>query len=420
MCREMIIQYIKKHPNIYRITIEFLNKANRAKRRHLIIRKLAKTVQRKEMLRLKTSSVLKYQRRREHLIRVLDDQQDRDVFIPANLPTRTHAQIEKVTSPAIYCTELSDVLVIGGSNVIISEDYYMNDKFDLPYSNEFEFATGPVFECHDGICCVEVDKEPKTIKRGVYLLGEASNNYYHWIFDILSKILYLNRLEEYADVPLLIDETVSRHPTCLKMLEYVDRYNHQIRIINSRKAVLVESMVYISPTTWSSVYQSQRCKTHALGRYVKPQFVIDEYQRLVLPMVESSNSSLPKRIFIYRGSNKYKRLVNEDELCRIATKYGFLPYDPGASPMLEQVRVFSNADFIIAASGAALVNLMWCQSVCRVICISPIEWNDYNYSTLAYLVGAECTYLDGELVDETRHYVDSGLFEETLNAMLNA
>jgi hypothetical protein len=45
-------------------------------------------------------------------------------------------------------------------------------------------------------------------------------------------------------------------------------------------------------------------------------------------------------------------------------------------------------------------------------------YSDYNYSTLAYLAGAECTYIDGNMLDGLYHTVDLSLFENALKSMV--
>jgi capsular polysaccharide biosynthesis protein len=144
----------------------------------------------------------------------------------------------------------------------------------------------------------------------------------------------------------------------MEMLNNIDVNNHPRVFIERGKTYKIKSLFYISPTTWSTVYQSDEIKSIAFGRYAKPQYVIDIYREIMLNKEPLSNTELPKKLFITRGSDKVKRLVNEQELCECSIKYGFIPYDPATDSIDMQIKYFSNSDYIVGASGAAFVNLM--------------------------------------------------------------
>lgn len=412
-----IIRVLKRNRTIYRVSVAARTRFNIFKRNNVFFHKVINAFSAKKTIRRENKTVFEYQNDNSCSINVFEPAEYRDIFVPINYPSRKDAYVKKEKSPAIYSTEIDDCVIIGGSNVILKDGFYLNDKFSLPYMNNFNFSVGPVVCFSSSMSEIDVDRFPKKIQKGIYLVGEASNNYYHWVFDILSRLLYLNGNSKYEKIPLLVDETVSRHPTCVKMLEYVDDFSHPIIWIKHERSYRIQSLVYVSPTTWSNVHLSQGILEYSTKRFMKPTFVVDEYRRLLFD--KANNCELDrgryKKIFITRSGDKVKRLINETELSRIAEKKGFTLIDPASFSIIEQVAIFNSAVFVIAASGAALVNLMWCRTGCKVICVSPSIWDDYNYSTLAHLVGAQCIYLDGNMVDRVKHYVSEKMFEEVLD-----
>ena len=87
--------------------------------------------------------------------------------------------------------------------------------------------------------------------------------------------------------------------------------------------------------------------------------------------------------------------------------------------MLEQIKLFNQAKYIIADEGAALVNLMWCEENTKVGCIIPKEWNDYNYSTIANFSKVDCDYIAAKLVDDINHFLDPRIFKDYLIDLLS-
>lgn len=74
-----------------------------------------------------------------------------------------------------------------------------------------------------------------------------------------------------------------------------------------------------------------------------------------------------KRIYICRQNSNSKRIKNNEELLAVLTANNFTVIQPEKMTVLEQVKTFRNADFVIGAHGAALANLMFCNADTNVI-----------------------------------------------------
>lgn len=69
----------------------------------------------------------------------------------------------------------------------------------------------------------------------------------------------------------------------------------------------------------------------------------------------------PTRIVISRNNQKLRRLVNEDALMEQLTPLGFVLIRPEDLSHGQQVALFSSAEVIVASSGAALTNIVFCR-----------------------------------------------------------
>ena len=69
----------------------------------------------------------------------------------------------------------------------------------------------------------------------------------------------------------------------------------------------------------------------------------------------------PRRLYISRRSAAVRRVINEEKLRPLLREAGFTMLELEARPWLEQVRLFSNADVILAPHGAALANTAFCK-----------------------------------------------------------
>ena len=176
-------------------------------------------------------------------------------------------------------------------------------------------------------------------------------------------------------------------------LKRVDENNHPIVFVNSGWLRKVSVLHYFSFCTFYGVYYKPPFRQDSVV-YAKPQAVIDMYRRLRNVGNEKNERDSLKRIFIARGKDKVKRLVNEDMVARKCMEAGFSIVDPGELELNEQIRLFSNAEWIIGDEGAAFVNIVFAGPEATMVCIMPESWGNRQFTTIANLSGVDSINLD--------------------------
>ena len=78
-----------------------------------------------------------------------------------------------------------------------------------------------------------------------------------------------------------------------------------------------------------------------------------------------------RRLLIDRNREKRRNLLNQDRLTAALRPLGFETVDPGVLDHADQVRLFSDAEAVVAVEGSALTNLIYCQPGTRVLEIRP-------------------------------------------------
>jgi len=108
-------------------------------------------------------------------------------------------------------------------------------------------------------------------------------------------------------------------------------------------------------------------------RWLRQRFVSN------LPDVESEKQPFSRRIYIIRTKTTGRRIINEDEVLSVLTRFGFVAYTLENMSFADQVRLFSQAEMVVAAHGAGLANIMFAQNL-KVIELFGA------YGTAAYFV----------------------------------
>lgn len=91
------------------------------------------------------------------------------------------------------------------------------------------------------------------------------------------------------------------------------------------------------------------------------------FQNKFLPLLENKNYSFSKKVFISREKAQCRKIHNEDEVFAPFEKFGFQKYVLEEMSFLEQIALFHQADYIVAASGSSLINLIFCKQGTKII-----------------------------------------------------
>lgn len=109
-----------------------------------------------------------------------------------------------------------------------------------------------------------------------------------------------------------------------------------------------------------------------------------------------------KRIYISRGKASRRRLINENKVLEKLCKEGFKSYFLEDMSIEQQVKLFSEAEAVVAPHGAGLVNIIFCRRAIRILELFP-EWVSPALTNLAYQdigreLGHACGYIMGKNV----------------------
>lgn len=202
-------------------------------------------------------------------------------------------------------------------------------------------------------------KTPKVKLQGNYvaLLSLNDNNFFHFIYDLLYKALFVKTLNQ--DFICIIKGDFVWKTELLELfgLKYIIEKSNFIEIEN---ALIVNSPIYSG----------------------EPSIEVCNILNKCLPKV-SRNKNLPKKILIFRKKAKTRKIVNEDSFLILIEKYGFAFVELEDLSISEQIELFQNAEIIIAAHGAGLSWLFACSSECIVIEFFSKNYLNYLYARVS-------------------------------------
>ena len=314
--------------------------------------------------------------------------------------------------PDMYWAELKDAKIIGGSDVVLTSDnkmlYDMLARCDEYNANMTDHGLFLLFgkPHHFGKRYIyNYIKSPNNcIEKGICLASNMSNNYFHFMAQIASKMGYIKTAGIGKDVPLLVDERVLRVPQMKQLVELLNEDQRTIIPLQANVLYKVKELYCIAcPNVVIPNRKKGAQNDDTNNKFAYDAKALDDIKSKVLAKADIAKAEqFPKRIYISRR-NCNKRRINEDEIRPVLEKYGFVFDYPEDMDIIEQTSLFNQAEHIVGASGAAFTNLVFCSKTCRVLVFLSYYHNSTCFSSLGNTKGAKMMYMVGKSDKQEAH-----------------
>jgi hypothetical protein len=203
-----------------------------------------------------------------------------------------------------------------------------------------------------------------------------SRNYFHWITEFLSRLEALDYYQQQTGRrPLLILGAKPRRWQ-LESLQLMG-YPPEDCIIWDLNRVMVNRLVVPSLRRFQSDWPHDRISPAAC------QWL----RQRMLSSLPKGDRPTAKRILISRRKAASRRILNEDAVMAALRPLGFVDCLPEELSFSEQIRLFADAEVIIAPHGSGLTNVLFAQEAIVVELFGPPAYVRPDYFQLASAIG---------------------------------
>ncbi|QEC41038.1 glycosyltransferase family 61 protein [Pseudobacter ginsenosidimutans] len=237
----------------------------------------------------------------------------------------------------------------------------------------------------------------------------GSYNYFHWTFDVLPRLLLLERSGwlEKCDQVIINELKMPFHHESLSLLNLPVQ-----KFVFSHDKVQYDAEQLLIPSVPDTGDFLPDWSLQALKKKY------DEGMKRPI-IIEA-----PK-IYISRRHAKKRKVLNEEALIQLLIGEGFQVFSPEKMSLEEQAALYRQAEIIIAPHGASQVNLLFCHPGATIIEIFSEKWVNPCYWGLAnrldlrygYLIGGE-SWNDNAYGVESDVVVDIQEMQKLLNKVL--
>jgi capsular polysaccharide biosynthesis protein len=205
----------------------------------------------------------------------------------------------------------------------------------------------------------------KKIKSNLLILSQGasgSNNYFHWLFDILPKIKICSEIYNLNEIDNFYFSELKDYQK--KILNIMGIKEKLIFDSNKYRHVQAKNIIIPEHPWYNKGYILEEVNN-------MPPWIIHWLREIFLPKSEEFNSN--EKIFIDRSESKFNhcQIINDNEISKYLESKGFTKYRVGELSFEKQIYLFKNAKIIVGAHGAAFANLIFCSANTKIIEIKP-------------------------------------------------
>ncbi len=301
--------------------------------------------------------------------------------------------VAEMQNTSIYGRHGTAVQWLNGHGMVIDDVSYLYDHQNYRWSS----LANPIFQLPS------LPRSKKLAGRVGLLSCPSGNNYFHFLFDSLPRLL-------------MLQEFGCAHFAANMERDYQKKYFDLLGVPKSK----------LIPVSGNSHYQPQTLLLPSLplpGLNTKgavAPFACDFIRTLLNH--EEINKAKPsglKRIWLSR--KKGRQIENKSQIDNIWKKHGLKEVFLEDLSVIEQIVLFRDASLVCGMHGAGLSNLVYCRPGTPVLEILPRDWAWPFYHSVSRQVNLNYRYLIGESVHREDDMpsmasvkVPFALFEEAL------
>ena len=209
-------------------------------------------------------------------------------------------------------------------------------------------------------------RRKKFLNNGILAHNRNSYGYYHWILDTLPKLIFFKKKNK--SFQLILPKNLD--------IKFIKQSLNEFKInyifLDKNKKYYIKNLTYLG-----ELYPSGSPRPKILS------YLRDEKKRV---------KNL--RIFISRNLSSRRKIVNEKKVFKILKKYNFKIVHCEKLSFLNQIKLFSSANFVIGLHGAGLANILWMKKNSHILELRP-EKDLYlnSYFNLSQALNVKYDYL---------------------------
>tara|TARA_B110000967_G_C18890789_1_gene567227 strand:- start:108 stop:1364 length:1257 start_codon:yes stop_codon:yes gene_type:complete len=240
---------------------------------------------------------------------------------------------------------------------------------------------------HTRVKLLQIDKEKKVkyINRGILLSSVNDNNFFHWIFDTLSKMKLIKLSKEFEKIPIIIRSKPNKYQK-----ELLKIFKIKNKIITTNKKDIFIKDLYFPSLPSPPIYDLDTIN------WIREIFLNHQIKKSSFPS--------SKRIYISREDASHRKVRNCSKIYAYLKDLGFTKHILSKISIDEQIELFKNAEIVVMPHGSNCLHMVYAPKKCKFIEFqSPSQINNM-FACMSLILKQKYGFLIGKNEDRNNNY----------------
>ncbi len=280
---------------------------------------------------------------------------------------------------AVIFTDLVEHVAIIKDNFLVPEISYQQINGELKNVN------------YNKVLFNGTNRLKKKIKGSILSLvqGASGNNYFHFLFDIIPKIILLEKKDYLKKIDFFFLPDVQNWQITILSKFGISKN----QLINSKnfRHLEAEKVIALDHMWYSKGFVQEEIKNI-------PNWIIFALREKFLNNSKKFNSS--ERVYIDRSDSLFShcKLINNNEVKEFLSKHNFKSYQISKLNFFEQIYLFNNAKIIIGPHGAAFSNIIFSKRGLKLYEIIPKNHKSIKCKKISNLLNFDYNRIELNLI----------------------
>ncbi len=321
--------------------------------------------------------------------------------------------------PEISVIQVTEGMIYGGTNLILTKDEVIcHDLYDFVRDSTSEELHGrtQIDPDKNKIRWLLHDDTPEHMPAAAAFVDACAPNYAHWLTEVLPRIAAFCADEEFKHIPIVVNDGL--HENILASLFLVSGNSREIIALAVGRAIKAD-VIYLTSVAGYVPFDRRNPNlaghSHGLFSPNSLQLVSKNFATLAEKIPEQT---WPKKIFLRRNSGA-RKVTNAAELEDLFVSNGYVIVEPEKLTFYQQMLLFNNANAVVAPTGAALGNAIFCKPGTRIgVLMAKHENMIYRYwSNMLAPFQVDVVYLLGNIAGNNKLGIHADFYVDKACAM---
>lgn len=307
---------------------------------------------------------------------------------------------ERFRFSEIYVATINNAITYGGTNFILADgEVVCHDLYDFErdYTSEELHGRALIDPKSGRIRWLLHDNAPEPIPVAATFVDACASNYAHWVTEVLPRIVLFCAEDKFRRVPIVVNHGL--HKNIMESLFLVAGTEREIITLSIGRALAVKKL-YLTSVAGYVPFERRKNKLSGHSHGVFSPLAVGALRKHLNGLgLEKEQEAWPEKIFLRRNSG-VRKVANATELEALLVAQGYVIVEPEKLSFLQQVGLFSNVKVVIASSGAAIANIIFCSPASKILILISKQPNTsyWYWQNMAAASGNSVKYVLGKTV----------------------